>query len=390
MRARAPVNVAMPLRIALLSSTVLLLAGCRAQPPPVAATQAAVSDAGAALQSTDTRSPPAACSPDSEKDLEADRIAVARALAIDPNDPNTLAEAAELYLVRLPASTSRSELGLLYARRGREQLERRHLAPAGKPRSKRRAAAVVVKLEKMTADERELYARLNLLEGEALLDLGRARSAIERLDVALQDTRDAKIEAQAHYERGVALFELCQLVEARRGFEDWFTHHAGEISDTAAFAHHHLGLVLELLGDAEASSRELATAARMQPERFPDLLPIDLAEFRRIVDTEAKNLPASSIADLKLVQLETAELPDLRDLTLEEPPLSPTLLGLYRGLPLGEEPSEPRAIVLYRRNLLRVVRSREELVAEVRVTLLHELGHLRGADDDDLRERGLE
>lgn len=389
MRARPPVSAALPLRIALLGLTVLLFAGCQAQPPPVAVPQA-VRDAGAVLQSTLPSSPPAACSSESEKDLESEREAVARALAIDPDDPSTLADAAELYLVRLPASTSRSELGLLYARRGREQLERRYRAPATKSRSKKKRAAPALNLQKMSNEERELYARLNLLEGEALLDLGRARIALERLDVALHDTRDAKVEAQAHYERGVALFELCQLPDARRGFEEWFVHHKDEVSDTAAFAHHHLGLVLELLGEAEAAKRELEIASRLQPERFPALLPIDMAEFRRIVETEAKALPPASIEDLKLVHLETAELPDLADLTLEEPPLSPTLLGLYRGLPLGEEPSEPRAIVLYLRNLLRIVHSREELVAEVRVTLLHELGHLRGADDDDLRERGLE
>jgi predicted Zn-dependent protease with MMP-like domain len=91
------------------------------------------------------------------------------------------------------------------------------------------------------------------------------------------------------------------------------------------------------------------------------------------------------------VSLETADLPDLADLTAEEPPLAPTILGLFRGAPIGEAPeSEARAIVIYRKNLERAVASRDELVQQIRTTLLHELGHLRGEDDDALRARGLE
>jgi predicted Zn-dependent protease with MMP-like domain len=56
----------------------------------------------------------------------------------------------------------------------------------------------------------------------------------------------------------------------------------------------------------------------------------------------------------------------------------------------GEGDDEPRSIVLYRKNLSRAVTSRVELEKQVRITLWHEIGHLRGADEDDLRERGLE
>jgi predicted Zn-dependent protease with MMP-like domain len=56
----------------------------------------------------------------------------------------------------------------------------------------------------------------------------------------------------------------------------------------------------------------------------------------------------------------------------------------------GEDDDEPRSIVLYRKNLARAVTSRAELEKQVRITLWHEIGHLRGADEDDLRERGIE
>jgi predicted Zn-dependent protease with MMP-like domain/TolA-binding protein len=328
----------------------------------------------------------AACQEDDEAQLERDQLT--RALAADPDDPATLADAAELYLSRLAASSLHSEIALLYARRGVEVLERRPQAPTGASALAEARAGKRPARPPAGKSDPGLYARLLLLEGQALLDLGRAREALPRLDAALQHGGPVKHVAQVRYERAVALFELCQLAEARRAFAEWLLRYPQE--ESAAWAHHHLGLTLEMLGETAAAERELAEARRMQPEHFPALLPISAAEFREMVLAETRALPADKGADLEHVTLQTADLPDLRDLTLEEPPLSPTILGLFRGLPLGEEPSEPRAILLYRKNLLRMVRSREELVAEVRTTLLHELGHLRGADDNDLRDQGLE
>jgi predicted Zn-dependent protease with MMP-like domain len=75
--------------------------------------------------------------------------------------------------------------------------------------------------------------------------------------------------------------------------------------------------------------------------------------------------------------------------------LSPSILGLFRG-PSEDEPCTEadgprcRTIVFYRKNLLRFSRDRDELTEQVRVTLLHELGHLHGESDDELRARGLE
>jgi predicted Zn-dependent protease with MMP-like domain len=51
---------------------------------------------------------------------------------------------------------------------------------------------------------------------------------------------------------------------------------------------------------------------------------------------------------------------------------------------------ESPSIVLYRKNLARAVKSRVELSEQIRDTLLHEIGHLEGLDEDDLRRRGME
>jgi len=56
----------------------------------------------------------------------------------------------------------------------------------------------------------------------------------------------------------------------------------------------------------------------------------------------------------------------------------------------ADEKGPCRSVVLYRRNLARAVISQDELLEQIRVTLLHEVGHLRGEDDMELAARGLE
>jgi tetratricopeptide (TPR) repeat protein len=296
--------------------------------------------------------------------MEEAQDAFARALALDPDDPETLAGAADFYINRLPPSNDHTETGLEFARRGTHKIKRSH--------------------------DHSLMARLALLEGQGLNDLGRSREALARLDAALASQRSEHAPGDIHilYERAVALFELCRFSEARKDLDEVIARNGSD-----AWAHHHLGLVLERLGDAAGAEREFGRARSLAPQDFkPPVLP-SAQEFRGIVDEEVARLPVELRRDLSLVELQTADLPDVVDLTAEEPPLSPTILGLYRGMPVGDpaaDPREPRSIVIYRKNLGRAVVSREELAAQIRTTLLHELGHLHGEDDEDLRARGLE
>ncbi|WGL52156.1 metallopeptidase family protein [Nocardioides sp. BP30] len=76
----------------------------------------------------------------------------------------------------------------------------------------------------------------------------------------------------------------------------------------------------------------------------------------------------------------------------EEPPPGEAqdLLGLYDGSTLGLDAAGylPDRIFLYRRPLLDYCRTEAELVREVRVTVVHELGHHFGLDDARLHELG--
>ena len=50
----------------------------------------------------------------------------------------------------------------------------------------------------------------------------------------------------------------------------------------------------------------------------------------------------------------------------------------------------PAFVYIYKRNLERTCDTREDLVEEVRITLLHELGHFLGLDEDDMERLGLD
>ncbi|HET9552568.1 MAG TPA: metallopeptidase family protein, partial [Anaeromyxobacteraceae bacterium] len=232
-----------------------------------------------------------------------------------------------------------------------------------------------------------LAVRLELAAAAALNDLGRAAEALPHAERAVALDPE---EPAAASERGFALFELCRFDEARAAFE-----RALALSPDDAWALHQLGLLAERRGDGAAAERLLARARERAPGDFPAEVAIDAAAFRAELDRALAELSAADRAALKGVPVEAADLPSTEDLTASQPPLSPTILGLYRGPPEGEaclpEDGDPcRSIVLYRKNLARFARDRAELDRQVRVTLEHELGHLRGEDDDALRDRGLE
>jgi predicted Zn-dependent protease with MMP-like domain len=69
------------------------------------------------------------------------------------------------------------------------------------------------------------------------------------------------------------------------------------------------------------------------------------------------------------------------------------LLGLYQGVPLTERDSNyagvlPDRITIYRQAICQMCDSDEQVIEEVRRTVVHEVGHHFGIDDDRLHELG--
>ncbi len=330
--------------------------------------------------------------------------ALTHAIALDPDDAETLAAVGELYIHYLPPSTENTQIGLAYVRHGKAVLRRvqnqpkRRVALGGHGTAAKRsqtnglgpsAASKVTRPERpdrtprpgVATSRQSLLGRLLLLEGQALSDLGRAGQALSVLDEAIVLTDSD----QARYERGLVLFDLCRLKDAQATFSELTRRTPDD-----AWSHHQLGLTLEMLGDGLGAEKEFSAARKIAPTEFVSPLPVSPNQFQTLVAQEVAALSSAERDDLRKVRLELADLPALEDLTADQPTLSPTIVGLYRGLPVGMPESEPRSIVLYRKNLLRIVSTHEELRAQIRTTLLHELGHFRGEDDDELRDRGLE
>lgn len=298
------------------------------------------------------------------RDQEA-QTAYALALALDPDDPETLRAVADFYINgKGERGRDALRLGLELAQRGSRRAEAR----------RRRNPPLV--------------ADLAVLEGQALNDLGRSDEALTRVAAAL---RIAPGRGDALHEKGVALFDLSRFADAKAALQK-----ALAIQPDDAYTHQMLGLTLEQLGDARAADAELARAFELAPSELtrPVVIPVD--EFQKEVDAVVATLPEARRARVRAVKIEIADLPDPVDLAAVNPPFPPTILGLYRG-PVGhaaelpaQASDEPVSIVLYRKNLARAVKSRSELSEQIRDTLLHEIGHLEGLDEDDLRRRGME
>lgn len=87
------------------------------------------------------------------------------------------------------------------------------------------------------------------------------------------------------------------------------------------------------------------------------------------------------------------ELDNVIFLVEDKPEDGSDILGVYEGFSLAERNvygygEEPDRIILFRENLLALCIDREELVHEIRVTLVHEIAHFYGIDDEQLHELG--
>ena len=110
-----------------------------------------------------------------------------------------------------------------------------------------------------------------------------------------------------------------------------------------------------------------------------------LEEFEAAVSEALDQVPAELAALMDNVVVLVEELP---------PPEEPQdLLGLYEGTPLTERDGWyagvlPDRISIFRRPILAVCETREEVVEEVLITVVHEIAHHFGIEDDRLHELG--
>lgn len=126
------------------------------------------------------------------------------------------------------------------------------------------------------------------------------------------------------------------------------------------------------------------------PRRRSRPLAIEPEAFETLVRQAIDGVPSEYRRLLKNIAIVVEDTPSrdvLDELGLES---EDELLGLYSGTSLegdsffsvgGQLPSR---ISIYRKPILRLCRSAEEVVNEVRDTVVHEIGHHFGLDDDEM------
>jgi len=107
-----------------------------------------------------------------------------------------------------------------------------------------------------------------------------------------------------------------------------------------------------------------------------------LKEFQTIAEQLLAELPADIRKSLGNVAIIVED---------DAPEDSPDLMGLFVGNSYDEgDPTLPNEIILYKNNIEDEAGSEKRVREEIRITLLHEIGHFLGLDEDELADRGLE
>lgn len=111
---------------------------------------------------------------------------------------------------------------------------------------------------------------------------------------------------------------------------------------------------------------------------------MDAAAFEKIVVDELDLLPDEMVDGLENLVFVVEDRPE--DGTLD-------LLGEYQGVALTERDRYgfgelPDRIVLFREPLLAICDDEQQLRDEIHVTLVHEIAHFYGIDDDELHRLG--
>jgi predicted Zn-dependent protease with MMP-like domain len=117
---------------------------------------------------------------------------------------------------------------------------------------------------------------------------------------------------------------------------------------------------------------------------------MDVEEFETIVIEALDSLPEEFARHLENVEIQVEPRPTREHRRAARLRPGQTLYGLYQGVPLTERfggyPMLPDLITIFQEPLERDFRGRDELRAQVRRTVLHEIAHFFGISDRRLHE----
>ena len=115
---------------------------------------------------------------------------------------------------------------------------------------------------------------------------------------------------------------------------------------------------------------------------------ISAAEFESYVEEALASVPAPFRKYLENVVVAVEEEPTPEDYEESDTPDEEELFGIFRGASFFDRSAMvtnlPAQIVIFREPILRCCETRGEAVREIRDTVVHEVGHMLGLDDDEM------
>jgi len=234
-------------------------------------------------------------------------------------------------------------------------------------------------------DEGEAH-ELRYLLAVALMDLDEPAAALPELERAIEGDPEWPDAVSA---LGWAQFRLCRFEEAAAT-----ARRARELDEDLPETHQLLGLLAERRGDDDAALVAFARARSLDDQRYPEPFEMDEEEFLEIAQITVAELDEKTRDALETTSFFVQPFPSKELLLDAEEPLDPQLLGLFVGRSLLDSSVEdsgmmPNTMYLFQNNLQRTSTTREELEEEIRITVLHEIGHHFGWDEEQLAARGL-
>jgi predicted Zn-dependent protease with MMP-like domain len=121
---------------------------------------------------------------------------------------------------------------------------------------------------------------------------------------------------------------------------------------------------------------------------------VDRRKFRRLIEEALDTLPGEIRVRMENVTVLVQEEPTTEQMQCAGlDPLQDTLLGFYEGSPLSERGHDfgmalPDRIILFYRPLVESFRSPAAIREEIRRTVVHEVAHFLGLDDDEIGDLG--
>lgn len=121
---------------------------------------------------------------------------------------------------------------------------------------------------------------------------------------------------------------------------------------------------------------------------------MERARFISLVRQALRDVPPPFKQHLRQVDIVVKRRPSRADLAEADLAPDESMYGFYRGIPLTERDGgynlvAPDVIHIYQEPLEEDFADEGELVAEIRTTVLHELAHFFGIDDERLEELGM-